>query len=240
MKIILKIQRFNPGEDSVPHFADYPIDARPEDRLLDSLMYVKFYVDPSLSLRKSCAHGICGSDAMVVNGIERLACKTLIKDVAPEDGDVIKIQPLKALPVQRDLMVDMEKFFDHYRIVKPYLINIHPVTSGERIQMPEERERMDDPTKCILCGACFSSCPVENDKNPAFIGPAAIVQAARFIFDSRDEGLGERMEALDNPDGVWACENKFNCTRVCPRLIKVTKNITLTKNRIKDFKEGKK
>jgi succinate dehydrogenase / fumarate reductase, iron-sulfur subunit len=237
MKVVLSIQRFNPETDKAPYFKDYEIDAKPEDRLLDSLMFIKTFIDGTLAFRKSCAHGVCGSDAMVINGIERLACKTLIKDVTGDDSR-IKIEPLKSLPLERDLMVNFDKFFENYKIVKPFLINLNPVKEKERIQSPEEREKFDDATKCILCAACFSSCPVENEKNPKFIGPAAIVQAARFVFDSRDLGLGDRLSALDTADGVWACENKFNCTKVCPRGIKVTKNINFTKNKIKEFKEG--
>lgn len=238
MKVTLKIQRFNPEKDPAPYFADYELEADPNDRLLDSLMFVKTYMDGTLAFRKSCAHGICGSDAMVINDVERLACKTLIKDATNGNNTVIKIQPLKSLPLERDLMVNYERFFDNYRIVKPFLINKNEVHGKERIQSPEDREKYDDATKCILCAACFSACPVENEKNPAFIGPAAIVQAARFVFDSRDTGLPDRLESLDQPDGVWACESKFNCTKVCPRGIKVTKNINLTKNKIKELKEG--
>lgn len=240
MKAVLRILRYDPETDNAPHFEDYGVEADPGERLLDALMRVKRSIDPTLSLRKSCAHGVCGSDAMVINGTERLACRTLVGDALTEGGGVIRIEPLKALPVQKDLMVDLEKFYIRYRKVKPYLINETPSPRSERLQSPEEREKIDDPTKCILCAACFSSCPVENETNPEFIGPAAIVQAARFVFDSRDTGLELRLDPLDGDDGVRACENKFNCTRVCPRSIKVTKNINLTKNRIRDFKEGKK
>jgi len=233
MKVILEIRRFNPETDSDPHFEKYEVQARPEDRLLDALMTVKSNIDGTLAFRKSCAHGICGSDAMVINGVERLACKTLIRDVAAQDNAVIRIEPLACLPLQRDLLVDFDPFFESYRSVKPFLINEEPVFAGERLQSPEDREKMDDPTKCILCAACLSSCPVKAGINPQFIGPAAIVQAARFIFDSRDRGFSERLGVLDAPSGVWACENHFNCTKVCPRGIKVTKNINLTKNRIK-------
>lgn len=157
MKITLKIQRFNPEKDKQPYLKDYEIEASPNDRLLDSLMFIKTYVDGTLAFRKSCAHGICGSDAMVINDIERLACKTLIKDLTPESGGnaAIKIGPLKALPLQRDLMVNLDRFFENYRIVKPYLINIKQPDSKERVQSPEDREKYDDSTKCILCASCF-------------------------------------------------------------------------------------
>jgi len=233
VKITLKIQRFNPETDQAPYFREYPVQVEPTDRLLDALMSVKSSQDGALSFRKSCGHGVCGSDAMIIDGKERLACKTLVRDVAAE-GQVVTIQPLKHLPLQRDLMVDQGEFFARWRSVKPYLISEQEVPGGrERVQSPEQRLAFEDPTKCILCAACFSACPVLEEKNPRFLGPAAIANAARFVFDSRDTGLDARRAVLDSPDGVWGCENHFECTRVCPRGIKVTKNINLTKRRIK-------
>ncbi len=237
MKITLQIQRYNPETDRTPHFQDYAVEVQPTDRVLDALMQVKNYQDGTLAFRKSCAHGVCGSDAMIINGKERLACKTLVQDVADADGTVVKIEPLKHLSLLRDLMVGQEEFFARWRQVKPFLINEQGVEEKERVQSPEERAAFDDPTKCILCASCYSACPILDGKNTAFIGPAALAQAARFIFDSRDRGLAERLEVLDHPDGVWACENHFQCTRVCPRGIKVTKNINLTKRRITKAKE---
>ena len=133
-------------------------------------------------------------------------------------------------------MVDYDRFFETYREVKPYLFPKEPVKQAERIQTPADRSRFDDPTKCILCASCYSACPVVM-RGTAFIGPAAIVQAARFVFDSRDRGIEPRLDVLDRPDGVWPCESLMECTRVCPRGIKVTKNINLTKREIKTFKE---
>jgi succinate dehydrogenase / fumarate reductase iron-sulfur subunit len=171
---------------------------------------------------------------MRINGVERLACKTLVQDVAHQEGDVITLEPLRHLPVERDLMVDQTGFFARYREVKPYFIAAQAAPAeGERIQSPEEREALDDPTACILCACCVSACPVL-DKNPDFIGPAAIVQAARFNFDTRDGGFLERAPVLNQPNGVWACENHYECTRVCPRGIKVTKAINLTKRLIQN------
>lgn len=239
MKVILEIQRFNPKRDQTAHFQRYDVEAEPNDRLLDTLMHVKRVVDPTLGLRKSCAHGICGSDAMVINGKERLACKTLVKDVADHDGAVVRIEPLRTMPVQRDLMVDQGPFFAHYRKVKPYLINLEPVEEKERLQSREERAKFDDATKCILCAACYSACPVRHKTNPAYIGPAAVVQASRFIEDSRDKGFEERLPELDYSDGVWPCVNFFECTRVCPRSIKVTYLINLTKRRITEYRKSK-
>ncbi|UCF96711.1 MAG: succinate dehydrogenase iron-sulfur subunit [Spirochaetaceae bacterium] len=237
MKITLQIQRYNPDADEQPYFKEYPIEVEPSDRLLDALMQVKNFIDGTLAFRKSCAHGVCGSDGMIINGQERLACKTLVQDVAEADGAVIKVEPLKHLPLLRDLMVDQDEFFARWRRVKPFLINQEPVAEKERVQSPEERGLFDDPTKCILCASCYSACPILDGKNAAFIGPAAVAQAARFLFDSRDRGFSERLAVLDHPDGVWACENHFQCTRVCPRGIKITKNINLTKRQITKAKE---
>ncbi len=237
MNITLRISRYHPETDDAPRLEDFEIAVEPTDRLLDALMFIKRNVDGTLSFRKSCAHGVCGSDAMTINGVERLACKTLVRDVAESDGAVVTIEPLKSLPVQRDLMVDYTRFFEFYRVVKPFLIPAKSAEHGETIQMPDERSKFDDATKCILCASCHSSCPVVTEKDPDFIGPAAVLQAARFVFDSRDEGIGSRLDVLDDPHGVWPCENHFNCTRVCPRGIKVTKNINMVKRQIKAFKE---
>ena len=233
MKITLQIQRFNPETDAQPYFQDYLVQVEPTDRVLDALIQVKSFVDGTLAFRKSCAHGVCGSDAMIIDGQERLACKTLVKDVAEGDGVTVRIEPLKHLPLLRDLIVGQDEFFARWRKVKPFLINTEAVEEGERIQPQEERAAFDDPTKCILCASCYSACPILNGENARFIGPAAVAQAARFVFDSRDKGFEDRLEVLDHPDGVWACENHFQCTRVCPRGIKVTKHINLTKRKIR-------
>ncbi len=238
MTINLEIQRFNPETDAAPSFKTYRVDANPTDRVLDALMEIKRNQDGSLAFRKSCAHGVCGSDAMVINGKERLACKTLMRDVAETDGATVRIEPARHQEVQRDLMVRQDLFFDNYRSVKPFFMadeEKRPAV-GEFIQTQGERAEIDDATKCILCGACYSACPVL-DTNLNFIGPAAIVQAARWVFDSRDRGLEGRIDILDQPDGVWPCENHFECTRVCPREIKVTKLINFTKRAIKKHRE---
>jgi succinate dehydrogenase / fumarate reductase iron-sulfur subunit len=211
-------------------------------------MWVKEKLDGTLAFRRSCAHGVCGSDAMIINGQERLACKTLVQDVAESDGATITVEPLKHMPLLKDLIVDQDEFFDRWRSIKPFLIadeaiadqetadqasDKERVGSRERIQSQEQRAAFDDPTKCILCAACYSACPILDGENLRFLGPAALAQAARFVFDSRDQGFEERLEVLDHPDGVWACNNHFQCTRVCPRGIKVTKNINLTKRKIR-------
>lgn len=233
MQITLQIQRFNPEVDARPYLQEYAVEVEPSDRVLDALIQVKSAIDGTLAFRRSCAHGVCGSDAMIINGQERLACKTLVQDVAEGVGDTVRVEPLKHLPLLRDLMVEQDEFFARWRKVKPYLINSEAMEGKERIQTQEERALFDDPTKCILCASCYSACPILDGENPRFIGPAAAAQAARFVLDSRDRGFEERLEVLDHPDGLWACESRFQCTRVCPRAIKVTRNINLTKRRIR-------
>lgn len=237
MKVTLEIQRFDPHANSEPYFQSYAVETQPEERLLTVLMRIKRELDPSLGFRKSCAHGVCGSDAMVVNGKERLACKTLIKDVVTDIDRSIRVEPLQTLPLQRDLLVDQSRFFQNYMQVKPFLINPDPPPEAERQQSPQERQRIDEGTSCILCASCYSACPVIQEKNPDFLGPAAVIQAARFLDDSRDRGFAERLPDLDQANGIWPCENHFECTRVCPRGIKITKTINLTKRSITKYKE---
>jgi succinate dehydrogenase / fumarate reductase iron-sulfur subunit len=220
MQVTLKIQRFNPELDDKPYWKEYQVDVEPGDRLLDALHQVKWYQDGTLAFRRSCAHGVCGSDAMTINSANRLACKLLMKDL----GTRVTVEPLRGFPIVKDLVVDMEPFFDKYRSIKPYLINYDPEPPVERYQSPKERARFDDTTKCILCGACTSSCP-SFWGNRDYVGPAAIVQAHRFIFDSRDQGANERLEILNDRDGVWRCRTIFNCVRACPREIDVTRAI---------------
>jgi succinate dehydrogenase / fumarate reductase iron-sulfur subunit len=220
MDVRLKIKRFNPERDPAAWWGEYTVATEPTDTVLAALHAVKWYQDGSLALRRSCNHGICGSDAMRINGRNRLACKTLIQDV----GQRITVEPMVGLPVIKDLVVDMKPFFASYRAVKPYLITTDEPPDRERLQSPEERERFDDSTKCILCACCTTGCP-SFWASGEFFGPAAIVQAHRFIFDSRDEGAGERLAILNQPDGVWRCRTIFNCTEACPRGIEVTRRI---------------
>ncbi len=225
--VILKIRRFDPERAEEPYWERYEVPVEPGDRLLDALHHVKWYLDGSLTFRRSCAQGVCGSDAMRVNGRNRLACTTLIQDLVKgrdRSGEEISVEPLKGLPVNKDLLVDMEPFFASYRAVAPWLVPDGPEPARERLQSPEQHERYADTTKCILCAACTSSCPVFwNDGE--YFGPAAIVNAHRFIFDSRDAGAQERLEILSDRDGVWRCRTTFNCTDACPRGIAVTQAI---------------
>ncbi|MER7661352.1 MULTISPECIES: succinate dehydrogenase iron-sulfur subunit [unclassified Streptomyces] len=222
ISVTFRIRRFNPEVAADAEWQDFRIDIDPKERVLDALHKIKWDVDGSLTFRRSCAHGICGSDAMRINGKNRLACKTLIKDINPEKP--ITVEAIKGLTVLKDLVVDMEPFFQAYRDVMPFLITSGNEPTRERLQSAEDRERFDDTTKCILCAACTSSCPVFwNDGQ--YFGPAAIVNAHRFIFDSRDEAGEQRLEILNDKDGVWRCRTTFNCTDACPRGIEVTKAI---------------
>ncbi|MFF1694258.1 succinate dehydrogenase iron-sulfur subunit [Streptomyces sp. NPDC058257] len=220
--VTFRIRRFNPEISADATWEDFQVEIDPKERVLDALHKIKWELDGSLTFRRSCAHGICGSDAMRINGRNRLACKTLIKDLNP--AKPISVEPIKGLTVLKDLVVDMDPFFQAYRDVMPFLVTSGNEPTRERLQSPEDRERFDDTTKCILCAACTSSCPVFwNDGQ--YFGPAAIVNAHRFIFDSRDEAGEQRLEILNDKDGVWRCRTTFNCTDACPRGIEVTKAI---------------
>jgi succinate dehydrogenase / fumarate reductase iron-sulfur subunit len=225
--LTLRILRYNPETDEVPYYREYAVEVEPTDRVLDVLNAVKWYQDGAVTYRRSCAHGICGSDAMRINGVNRLACKVLVRDV----GDRVTVEPLMGFRVIKDLVVDMEPFFAQYRSVLPFFVNDSRPPERERIQSVEERERFDDTTKCILCAACTTSCP-SFWANDEFVGPAAIVNAHRFIFDSRDEAAGERLERLNDREGVWRCRTIFNCTEACPREIKITRAIGEVKKAI--------
>ncbi len=229
MQVQLKVRRYNPELRDKPWWGEYELDeVQPQDTVLDLLHQVKWRIDGSLALRRSCAHGVCGSDAMRINGANMLACKTLVMRLAKPGQTSVKIQvePILGLPVLKDLIVDMEPFMAHYRSVLPYFVNESPVPADgrERLQSPDERAVFDDTTKCILCAACTTSCP-SFWANDQYVGPAAIVQAHRFIFDSRDEAAEERLQIVGDQFGVWRCRTVFNCTNACPREIEVTRAI---------------
>jgi succinate dehydrogenase / fumarate reductase iron-sulfur subunit len=215
-----KIQRYNPERDKRPHYEEYQVELESTDRVLDGLNEIKWKQDGTLTYRRSCAHGVCGSDAMRINGRNRLACKVLVKDLPNH----LTIEPMLGFTIIKDLVVDLEPFFEKYRSILPYLINDDPPPETERLQSPEDRARYDDGTKCILCAACTTSCP-PFWANKEFVGPAAIVNAHRFIFDSRDQGAEERLALLNTKNGVWRCRTVFNCTDACPRDIEITRAI---------------
>ncbi len=228
MEMRFKIFRFDPKVDARPRYQNYVISAEPGERILDCLNRIKWDQDGTLSYRMSCGHGICGSDGMKINGRCALACQKLVRDY--QSGEVI-LEPLPFFPVLKDLIVDMEDFLKGIERLRPYLVAGTAPGEKERIQTPEEKKKLDAVIRCILCACCTGACPVmlENGK---FIGPAALVWAFRFIFDSRDEVQSERLRQVDEPNGAWACVNHFECTRVCPKEIPVTKSINTIKREI--------
>ena len=221
MDVTLRIRRYNPEADEAPHWERYVVDAEPTDRVLDLLHQVKWYQDGTLTFRRSCAHGVCGSDAMLINGRNRLACEYLVKDA----GTTITVEAMRGVPVIKDLLVDMDPFWEKYRRVMPFLVNDEvPADGKERRQSPSDRDRYEDTSRCILCAACTTSCPVFWT-DEAYVGPAAIVNAHRFIVDSRDTAKEERLQIMADADGVWRCRTVFNCVEACPRDINITRAI---------------
>ena len=221
MDVTLLIRRYNPELDPEPHWEEYRLRADPSDRVLDLLHQVKWFEDGTLTFRRSCAHGVCGSDAMLINGRNRLACQLLVKDA----GKRITVEPIRGMPVIKDLLVDMDEFFAKYRATMPFLVNDEvPEDGKERRQSQADRELYEDTSRCILCAACTTACPVFWT-NPDYVGPAAIVNAHRFIFDTRDQAHEERLELMADADGVWRCRTVFNCVEACPRDIKITRAI---------------
>lgn len=207
------IYRYDPDKDDKPYMQDYDVALEPSDRmLLDALVRIKS-VDDSLSLRRSCREGVCGSDAMNINGRNGLACITPVAGLR----EPVELRPLPSFPVIRDLIVDMTQFFKQYHSIKPYLINDEPVPEKERLQTPEDREKLDGLYECILCGCCTSQCPSSWWNPDKFVGPAGLLQAYRFIIDSRDQATQERLDDLNDPYRLFRCRSIMNCTEVCPK-----------------------
>ncbi len=215
-----KIKRFDPEKGNL-RWDVFSIDMKPMERVLDGLHRIKDYADGSLTFRRSCGHGICGSCAVKINGRNRLSCQTLIKDM-PE---TIRIEPLEAFPVIKDLVVDMDDFFKKNDYVLPYLINDEPPPERERLQSQAEQEKILESITCIMCGSCTSSCPIYWADN-RYLGPSSLLKAYRFIFDSRDRAKEERLERILQPHGLWRCHSIFNCVESCPKEIDVTRHIT--------------
>jgi succinate dehydrogenase / fumarate reductase iron-sulfur subunit len=208
----LAILRYDPGKSTEPHYETYGVKATKDTTVLDALFQILETQDHSLAFRYSCRSAVCGSCAMFINGRYKLACSTLISEIG---RDVI-IQPLPHMPVIRDLVVDLTTFFEKYKVIKPYVVPINPPPEKEWIQSPKQRSKINDSTDCILCAACYSSCPsVWTGKR--YLGPAAILQAYRFAADSRDGILRDRVEVLGSENGLWRCHTIFNCTEACPK-----------------------
>lgn len=231
MDIQLKILRFDPEKNTQPYYQDFNVKNVTDDwRLLDVLHEIKANYDGSLTFRRSCAHGICGSDGMKVNGKNKLACALLLKDINTKK--TIVIEPLPSLPIIKDLVVDMSTFFAKYEVIKPYLINnTPPPKNSERLQSNEDAEKLFESAKCILCACCTTSCP-STWTNENYIGPAAMLRAYRYIADTRDEGADERLDILDTPDGIWRCHTIFNCIEACPKEINITWHLSQLKKKI--------
>jgi succinate dehydrogenase / fumarate reductase iron-sulfur subunit len=208
-----KVYRFNPETDARPSFRDYEVRLEPSDRkVLDALERLKAQ-DDSLAYRRSCREGVCGSDAMNINGRNALACITSLEDVR----EPVTLAPLPGFPVIRDLIVDMTQFFRHYHEIRPYLVNHEPPPERERLQSPEEREKLNGLYECILCACCSGQCPSYWWNPDKFIGPAGLLQAERFIVDSRDRDTAARLAFLDDVYRLYRCRTIMNCTEVCPK-----------------------
>ena len=212
----VSIYRYHPEHDNTPCMQQYDVDdAMREGMVLDVLMHLKNQ-DDSLSFRRSCREGVCGSDGMNINGRNRLACITRVADAAGSNGP-LTLRPLTGMPVIRDLVVDQTQFFKQYQKIQPYLINDAPTTGIERLQSPEDRAKLDGLYECILCACCSSACPSYWWNPERYIGPAGLLNAYRFLIDSRDTATEKRLKELDDPFSVFRCRVIGNCTDVCPK-----------------------
>ncbi|HLU20159.1 MAG TPA: succinate dehydrogenase iron-sulfur subunit [Pusillimonas sp.] len=217
-----EIYRYDPDKDERPYMQKLEVELQPNDKmLLDALVRIKHDVDDSLALRRSCREGVCGSDAMNINGKNGLACTTNLRELS----EPIVLRPLPGLPVVRDLIVDMTHFFNQYHSIKPFLINDQPPPEKERLQTPEAREQLDGLYECILCACCSTSCPSFWWNPDKYVGPAGLLQAYRFIVDSRDEATAERLDNLEDPYRLFRCHTIMNCTDVCPKGLNPAKAI---------------
>jgi succinate dehydrogenase / fumarate reductase, iron-sulfur subunit len=222
-----RIYRYDPEKDAKPRLQEYDVPLDPHDRmLLDALIRVK-QVDDTLSFRRSCREGVCGSDAMNINGKNGLACITNLKTLK----EPVELRPLPGLPVIRDLIVDMSQFFKQYHSVKPYLVNDAPPPEHERLQSPGERDELDGLYECILCACCSTACPSYWWNPDKFVGPAGLLWAYRFMADSRDRDLNHRLDNLEDPYRLFRCHTIMNCVDVCPKNL----NPTFAIERIKDL-----
>jgi succinate dehydrogenase / fumarate reductase iron-sulfur subunit len=216
-----RIYRYDPDKDAKPYMQDYQLQLEPVDRmLLDALVRIKAQ-DDTLSLRRSCREGVCGSDAMNINGKNGLACITRLTGLK----EPVELRPLPGLPVIRDLIVDMSQFFKQYHSVKPYLVNDEPAPEKERLQSPDERAELDGLYECILCACCTTACPSFWWNPDKFVGPAGLLQAYRFLADSRDQAANDRLDNLEDPYRLFRCHSIMNCVDVCPKGLNPTRAI---------------
>jgi succinate dehydrogenase / fumarate reductase iron-sulfur subunit len=230
MKCHFLIYRFDPEHDRKPRYQPYSVDAEPTDKILDCLNKIRWEQDSSLAYRASCAHGICGSDAMLINSDIGLACQKLVRDYTT--GGNFVIEPLPLFQVIKDLVVYLEPFFEKYRAVKPYLISDEEPPEHERLQDSKDQQSIEPALKCILCASCTAACPI-NRADPEYVGPAALLRAFRYIFDTRDSARDGRLSDLNHDSGIWGCKTMKWCTIVCPKKIPVTKCLTRIKQAAK-------
>lgn len=225
----VSIYRYNPETDREPYMKDYQVDTQGRDLMvLDVLNLVKEQ-DDSLVYRRSCREGVCGSDGLNMNGKNGLACIVPVSQ-ATKGGNHLIVKPLPGLPVMRDLVVDMTMFYTQYEKVQPYVINDTPAPAIERLQTPEDREKLDGLYECILCACCTTSCPSFWWNPEKFLGPSALLQAWRFLADSRDTATAERLAKLDDPFSLFRCRGIMNCVSVCPKGLNPTKAIGHIRN----------
>lgn len=224
------IFRFDPEKDNKPTMQNYELDIEQTGMVmvLDALLAIKAQQDESLSFRRSCGEGVCGSDGMNINGKNRLACITPIRSLS---GPIV-IRPFPGFPVVRDLIVDMTQFYSQYGKAQPFLMNKQPPPPKERLQSPEDRAKLDGLYECILCGCCSSSCPSYWWNPDKFMGPAALLQASRFILDSRDDQTHERLDQLNDAYSVFRCRGIMNCVDVCPKGLNPTQAIAEIRTQI--------
>ncbi|MEW5725582.1 MAG: succinate dehydrogenase iron-sulfur subunit [Thermodesulfobacteriota bacterium] len=221
-KVTFTILRFDPVKDKRPYYQDFQVELRKQGMMvLDGLNQIRWEQDGTLAFRRSCREGVCGSDGMNINGVNKLSCMTQIEDLKHP----VVLQPLPALPLVKDLVVNLDGFLDKYFVCKPYLITRTPPPDHEMLQSPEDRKKLDGLYECILCACCSTSCP-SYWADPEYLGPSALLNTWRFIVDSRDEGADERLGLLDDRHGVWRCHTILNCIEACPKGLNPTKAIS--------------
>ena len=225
----VSLYRYNPETDAEPYMQSVEVDTGGKDLMVLDVLELLKAQDPSLAYRRSCREGVCGSDGMNMNGKNGLACVTALSE-ALKGGNELILRPLPGLPVIRDLVIDMSLFYKQYEKIKPYLINNTPAPAIERLQSPEEREKLDGLYECILCACCSTSCPSFWWNPDRFIGPAGLLQAYRFLADSRDTAREERLAGLDDPFSVFRCHGIQNCVNVCPKGLNPTRAIGHIRN----------
>ncbi|WP_280547555.1 succinate dehydrogenase iron-sulfur subunit [Halomonas sp. 11-S5] len=222
-KLQVSLYRYNPETDSAPYMQEFQVDTQGRDLMVLDVLHLTKEQDNGLAFRRSCREGVCGSDGMNMNGKNGLACITPLSEVVK--GNKLTLRPLPGLPVIRDLVVDMGLFYQQYERIQPYLQNDQPAPAIERLQSPEERDKLDGLYECILCACCSTACPSFWWNPDKFVGPAGLLQAYRFLADSRDTATHDRLAELEDPFSVFRCRGIMNCVAVCPKGLNPTRAI---------------